>query len=277
MGVTGGGGFDVASLEDSDGDDRFTARSDSALMEGPGYRVQVESYEAVHAYARNEGNDLARFFDSPGRDSFKAAGEYAKMSNAEYSNRARFFERVEADFSEGGSGDNVRLWDSPEQDTFVGRPGNCRFYSRETPFDVTVRGADFLTVYSASGDDQLMLHNSPDDDILLAKSDEIELLGRETNGDVYKINARRFADVIAYGGQGGRGIDKPRDSVLDDPGEAVYFDGESWSSMTGETRELYTGLAFALVKAYSVNDGPRKDRTVDFLMAYGDWEGWTSS
>ena len=277
----GGNGNDTASIEDSVGNDVYTVTPDSAQMVCPGVTIITESCSVVHGYAKHGGSDTAVLIDSPGKDKIKAEdGDTVKMYNSgrSYYNRARFFEKVEVNFSEGGTKDDARLWDSPEPDIFDGRPGNARYYSENTDFDVTVVGADFLTVRTTNGgDDRLILHDSPGDDVFRAKPHKVEMLDRGTGGEIYKIIARGFKDITAYADQAGRDIAKLYDSTLDDLWEAEYREGETWSLMTSTNRALYEALAFEQVKGYSVNGGTNTLRKriappeIDFVLTHGDW------
>ena len=278
----GGDGVDAASLNDSSGNDIYTVTPDHAVMESADFTVRAASCSVVHAYARYGGADTAVFIDSPGNDKVKAEdGNTVKMysSNRSYYNRVKFFETVQVTFTEGGTKDNARLWDSPEQDTFDGMPGNSHYYSDNTAFDVTVLGADFITVYSTNGgNDKLILHDSPGDDVVRGKSHKVELLDRDTQGDVYKLTARKFEDVTVHADGGGQDIAKLYDSTLDDLWEAEYREGEAWSKMASSSRDLYEVLAFEQVKGYSVNGGTNRLKKtilpgeIDFVLTYGVWE-----
>ena len=278
----GSEGNDTASIDDSSGNDVYTATPDYAQMVSPDVTVLAESCSEVHAYARHGGTDTAIFIDSPGNDKAKAEdGDTVKRysSNRSYYNRAKFFETVEVNFSEGGTKGDARMWDSPASDIFDGMPGNCRYYSEDTAFDVTVLGADFVTAYSKNGgDDKLILHDSPGDDVFRGKAHKVELFDRDSGGKVHKITARGFNDVTAYADQGGRDIAKLYDSTLDDLWEAEYSEGETWSKMTSTNRALYEAMAFEQVKGYSLNGGTntlQKKITppeIDFVLTHGVWE-----
>ena len=278
----GGEGNDTASIDDSSGNDVYTATPNYAQIVAPDFTVRAESCATVFAYARQGGDDTAVFIDSLGNDKAKAEnGTTVKMydSSRSYFHRAKFFEKVEVNFSEGGAKGDARLWDSPASDIFDGMPGNCRYYSEDTAFDVTVLGADFATVYSINGgDDQLILHDSPNDDVFRGKAHKVELFDRATGGTVHKITARQFKDIAAYADQGGRDIAKLYDSTLDDLWEAEYRQGETWSKMTSTNRALYEAMAFEQVKGYSLNGGTDtlKKRIgpseIDFVLTHGDWK-----
>ena len=283
-------GNDVASIDDSSGNDIYTVTPDYAQMVSPDVTVRVESSSTVHGYARHGGEDTAIFIDSPGNDKAKAEnGDTVKMysSNRSYYNRAKFFETVQVNFSEGGTRADARLWDSPASDIFDGMPGNTRYYSETTAFDVTVLGADFTTVYTKNGgNDKLILHDSPGDDVFRAKPHKVEMFDRDTGGKVLKITARGFKDITAYadnnivdqdGNRGGRDIAKLYDSTFNDFWEAEYRQGGTWSQMTSATRALYEAIAFEQVKGYSINGGTNTlsknivPPEVDFVLTHGDW------
>ena len=56
-----------------------------------------------------------------------------------------------------------------------------------------------MTVYSTNGGNaKLILHDSLNDDILSAKPHKVELLDRDTGGEVYKITARKSKNVAVH-------------------------------------------------------------------------------
>ena len=276
----GGSGHDDASIEDSEGDDVYTATRNYVLMEAPEFTVRADYCSTVHAYARNGGVDTALLYSHIWRgvkNKCKAEdGTTVKLYDSDrwYYNRVKFFETVRVKFLGDSPRNEARLWDSSASDIFDGRPGNGRYYSENTAFDVTVLDADFMTVYSTNGgNDKLILHDSPNDDVFRAKPHKVEMLDRDTGGEVYKITARKFTDVTAYADQGGRDIAKLYDSTLDDLWEAEYRQGETWSKMTSASRALYEALAFEQVKGYSVNGGQnrvQRDAEVDFVLKYAE-------
>lgn len=287
--VISGGGDDEAFLTDSNGDDLFTATPDSAVLEATDYKITVGGYRYVHAYSTKLGTDEARFVDSPGRDKLKAewesagaTGSVTKMyGSGGYYNRAKFFEKTVANFSEGGDADNAKLWDSPEFDTFEGGQDDFRFYSNVAAFDITVRGADFVTAYGSEngGRDALILRDSARKDELVAKSNKVLLVDRITSGTIFGITARGFKQVTATADQGGDDIAKLYDTIRDELWEARYQGGQTWSKMASSSRVLYNDIiGFETVSGRGFYGGVNTlQKTllpgeVDFVMLEGDWE-----
>ena len=281
--VSGGGGKNIASLDDSSTDDLFTAAPDYAVLESGNLAIRVEDFAAVHAYARNGGSNRAVLIDSPGVDKVKIEWQKergtAKMYGAGYYNRTKFFQTVQAEFSEGGVNDILRWWDSPDNDTFECQPGNVRSYNN-SGFSAAVIGAEFATIYASNGgNNKLIIHDSPGDDVFLAKPHKVQLFDRDTGGDMYEITARKFKDVTAFADQGGaRDYAKLYDTVFDDLWESKYVIGETWSAMTSNGRAVYEVSGFERVKGYSVYGGINqmkktiRNEEVDFVLTYGVWE-----
>ena len=114
-------------------------------------------------------------------------------SGRTYLLRARQFAHVVVEFSDDGQKADARLWDSPGDDIFEGTLGNCRFYSNETDFDVTILGANFVTVRTTNGgNDRAILHDSPEADVFRAKPHKVEMGDRATGGEFARDDRARF-------------------------------------------------------------------------------------
>jgi hypothetical protein len=275
-----GAGVDTVRLNDSPGDDTIEAGYRWVTAKGPGYALEGSNFEYLLAYARAEGLDKVILHDSPMDNKFKSkpAKDFATMYCGQLYNRAKFFEVIEANFSNGGT-DTANVWDTPFDDRYEGMPGDCRFYSTETTHDVTIRGADLMTVYSTGGQDALVLHDTPNNDVFLARSHKVQLFNRDAEGPIYNLTARNFNDVTVIADKGGDAdIAKLHDSTVDTLWEAAWRDDQTWSKMSSSANQFYEVLAFEQVKGYSHAPGQsaiKRDASVDFLMQWGDWEEWT--
>ena len=280
----GEGGHDIAVLEDSADDDLFNSTVDSVELGGPSFLIHTESFQEVHAYARNGGNDTASFTDSPGNDKFKAEPDedYVKMYGSAMYNRAKFFETVVATASQGGN-DLARIFDSRGDDTFIAMADESHFYNDNTdPFDLTVQAFDRVIGYSyVGGQDRVEMHDSALEDVFMAKPHKVEIYDRATQGDVYKVTARKFEhrQAVADFFNGGEDIAKIWDTPGDDVLKADYLpDGDTWATLSTvdgeETDELYEAIAFEIVKGYGTTGKNVRDLGdgVDFTKWWGLWE-----
>jgi hypothetical protein len=270
------GGDDVASFWDSPGDDTFTSGPGWAIFSGPGFSHSVAGAENIHAYAKLGGTDTAELNDSIGKDKAKATSEYAMIRGKGFRNRAKFFESVVINAS--GGKDLALLWDSPDDDIFVGSAKQSRYYSKNVPFDVTAKAFDRVIARTTyGGTDQAELHDSVGDDVFLARSHKAQMFDRATAGEVYNVTVRGFKELKAIADQGGNDIAKLHDSVGDDLWEVGVVGDQSWSTMTSGIRTLYDVLAFEQVKGYSDNGGQNSLRNkapqhvVDLVYKWGDW------
>ena len=208
--VIGAGGFDVASLYDSAGDDTLDMYPDVTYFSGDGFAQTVSDFSVVHAYARGGGTDTASMYDSAGDDTFKADPQYAKLYGDGFYNRAKFFEVVHA-YAKAGGNDTARLYDSAWNDQLVATPEfakmyNSRYYRRAKFFETSIVYAN------AGGTDVARLYDSKGSDRLVATPYETRLY--DTAG-TYDVTARRFDAALVYA-TGGSDIARFYDSAGDD-------------------------------------------------------------
>ena len=253
--VDGGGGDDVASLVDSDGDDTLVADSQTATMTGTTlageeFSNTVVNVPAVHAYARNGGYDSAVLYGTAGKnDVFKgyyrpddSNAHYGKLRTGDIIRRAKFFDSVVADGGDGEDSDRAVLLGETGNDTLEAGPGSATLSNSE----ITYTANDFSRVlaYAADGgDDTVTLTDSAEDD-------EFRLLSHksEVTGSTYEIVARAFDHVIADATQFADDTDEVRlyDSAMDD----TFTASAGKATMAGGVDFLATG--FQKIKAYSL-------------------------
>lgn len=125
------GGYDTATLYDSEKNDKFKAvpEQDYAKMYGGAMYNRVKFFDVVEAYA-TEGTDLARFFDTSGDDLFEAQQDTSRMSGEGFDVRAYHFERVLAYASEGT--DAAVFADSALKDEFHAKPWKSELFDLAT-------------------------------------------------------------------------------------------------------------------------------------------------
>lgn len=84
-------GIDVASLNDSAGDDLAHMRPGDVTIFGPEQGTKrAQAFDYVHAYARYGGHDVAHLYG----ERYTARGNYCRMFGEGYVNRAKLFEDV---------------------------------------------------------------------------------------------------------------------------------------------------------------------------------------
>lgn len=108
---------DRALLEDSEGDDRLTARPEQAYLRGEGYYLDASGFSVVEVTSVG-GHDKATFYDAAGDDRFTAMPGYAVMRGDDFRNVARGFQWV-AGFATAGGDDTVNLYDGRGNDHLV--------------------------------------------------------------------------------------------------------------------------------------------------------------
>ncbi len=118
------GGGNQAFLEDTSGDDVFTAQVGMASLVGSGLTRHVVGFNVVAGWALHGGNDVATLLDTPRDDTFAASPQLANFASPDgLYLQALGFESVVARAIQGGS-DRAFLFDSPGDDLFLGRGAN---------------------------------------------------------------------------------------------------------------------------------------------------------
>ena len=274
----GGDGDDTVILDDSIGDDTLTAQATHAVFansdQTPGFIVTVDGFEELQAYARSGGHDEAFLHDSDGKDKFKSepAENYAKMYGGRMYNRVKFYDVVEA-FSSGEK-DLARLFGTEGNDVFVGRQDVS--WLRTDVFDVGVHNFRQVVGYALEGGrDEATLKDSAMQDEVHLKSHKSEIFDQLTDGDLYKITARRF-DIVHADGSEGAEYDKVKmwETTHDNHVEAA----DNWARMFAQKAEremIYDILAFEFVKVRAStggNDTTDITEPLSFELVFED--GW---
>lgn len=156
---------DVAMIFDTTGNDTFTTIPRSALMQGSGRSIQVDSFDYIHGYGRAGGNDTAVLWGSPGDDNLEAQGHskrpWAILKNEDGVNdfyaRAKLFDEV---IVEAASGTDVaNFYDSTLRDTLTSWPEAVQLEGE----GFSHRANNFDKVYASSrngGNDVAILNGS---------------------------------------------------------------------------------------------------------------------
>ena len=309
--INGGGGFDVASLYDSTGDDTFEASPGTGDMSGPGFANRVEDFDEVHGYSRN-GVDVANLSDSPSDDEFIGKQDYSKLFGEDFFLRAKSFDRVYADASAGGT-DTASLVDGDGDDTFVANPTETTM-TGEAHF-LSAGHFDFVHGYAREGGvDTAHLYDSSGDDTFKATPEYGKMIGEGfynrakffeyTHGvanagghdtarlydstgndtliatptyaklfsDGFFLRAKLFEEVQIRASNGGDDAAQLRDSTGDDLLEADENRARLYNAQLDFMLDV---IAFGQVNALS-GSGDHDIATiapaVDFLMLEGDWE-----
>ena len=110
-----GGGYDLAYLFDSTGDDAFYGRPNNSWLTGNGFLNFAQAFDRVNAYSTAGGNDAAYLFDSAGDDTFYDHSNSSWLLGDEFFNYGQGFSRVEAHLSDSGS-DMAVFYDLADDD-----------------------------------------------------------------------------------------------------------------------------------------------------------------
>ena len=124
------------------------AQHDHVKLIGSGYTLRAKFFERV-VVDTGEGEDLARIWDTPSEDHlFFQPGQFQFISLVGWDVRAAGIESAIFRSTLGGT-DKAILQDSPGDDLFFARPHKSIWSG--PGFDLTVRGASFIEVYSTDG------------------------------------------------------------------------------------------------------------------------------
>lgn len=271
--LIGGGGYDLAQMYDSLGDDHYESAPGSTTLSGPGYELRVTDYSVTHGYGKYGGNDTAVLHGpDDGKVKFKsdAKAEWSKMYDSPFFTRAKFFEVVEA-YSHGELG-VARMFGSKGADTYTGNRDESRMVGPD--YDVTIHGFTQLIAYGNGGFDKATLTDSPLDDEVRFRGHKTEIYDEKTKGKDYQLTVRAFDEVYAHATEGGYDKAKLHDTAGDEQFEASGNTARMMTTRT-ELELLYEAVDFEFVKAYR-SEGTDKAVVADDiafeLYYYGEWE-----
>jgi len=238
-----GSGYDTAEMEDTAGDDLFSADPDVAIMSGDGFEHTATGFDVVTGRAVNGGNDEASLYDSPGDDTFLATPTEAELYGPDFDILIEGFDTVYAIADLGGD-DVAELYDSAGDDTFDATPDDAILVG--DGFALAAAGFGTVAAFAdAGGVDTASLTDSAGDDQYVARPDEATL-----TGPGYSRQAVDFDYVHAYALYGGSDTAWFYDSAGND-----HFLGRpefSWIEGPGFFRRA---KFFGEVYAYSDNGG----------------------
>jgi hypothetical protein len=256
-------GVDAVYMYDSPDDDTFHSEPFHANMSGPTFAYQTFGFMFNYGYAttRDGGVDVAVMEDSEANDKFKLdwpkEGQFfGKMYRASYYNRAKMFENISAQFSDGPGVDTVRMFDSPGDDQFVGQKDASQMTG--PGFDVNVSGYENLIAYASVGNDLASLFDSELDDTIRARSHKTVMYGTDDTGTEYTITARRFDEVHATANTPNGGFDfaKLHDTGGDDHLDSMPGRTTLSRKLPGGSSDLiYEMLGFERIRAYGLEGG----------------------
>jgi subtilisin family serine protease len=185
---------DEARLNDSPGDDQFTAYPNRAFLAGTGFLNYAWSFGTVRAYA-TQGTDTGTLYDSTGNDRYFGYPDRAWMTGTNFYNAGHGFDAMTG-VSRGGY-DVANLYDSAGVDVFSAFADRASLAG--AGFAQHVQGFDTVyAVSSAGGADTAILYDSPGNDTFYGRTNYGYL-----RGTGFHNQATGFRRIEAHGVNGG--------------------------------------------------------------------------
>ncbi|MBN2291019.1 MAG: VCBS repeat-containing protein [Pirellulales bacterium] len=220
--LDGGGGTDVVSFYDSEGDDTFGAADGLSLMQGTGFDNQAANFFYAHGYSENGGEDTANLYGSANDNTLVTTPKYAKITSSSYYANAHNFRYAKAYAGPGGN-DVAMMNDSSGNDTFVATPTYAKMYSNS----YYTRATDFRYVKAyanSGGTDTAQLSDDATDDTFICTPS----YGKLTGANFY-IVAHNFDSLVAYANGGGNDTAK----LVGSTGDDTFSSNTVYSIMSG--------------------------------------------
>ena len=197
--VYGNGGYDLAHLHGTEGNERVKATESYLRMigEGDSFLNKAYGFHRAKAYAGGGDDDRAYFYDSSKDDTMKLTEDNTRMFSRKFYNAALDFDRVYS-YAINGGDDHARFWDSAaDEDLFEAKPDfarmwNTDFYNAAEGFENVVANA----VYGGEND-RAYLYDSEGDDILVSSPRESGI-----SGEGFEYTIQQFERTYAYASEG---------------------------------------------------------------------------
>lgn len=219
--VYGTTGFDKATFNGSVDDEEFTAKPKFARMTGvranpfnnglnnTDYDNYVQCFDKVIGNSAG-GDDVAYLSGSNQPDDYVGTPEYGELNGVnaglDYCLRANGF--LDTVVFGGGPCDVATLYDSDNDDIFVGRRGNSAIFDIDRNYSHTVKGFSQVDgISDAGGNDEAQLYDTHGSDRITAEPRVATLLTVKK----FTASATGFDRVLAISNQGGNDtIDQSR-------------------------------------------------------------------
>ena len=203
--------------------DQFEAGPDAATLTNSHVQYVANDFADMRAYALGNHATLV-LAESEGNDKMWLLSHKAVATGTDYRVLARSFDHVIADATiYDGDRDEVRLYDSPEDDTLTvtldearltgGVDFTARGFRKVKTYSLYSGDTDVATIAGGPGDDSLTAHSNSNG--VLSTEDYIDLLASTPEG-IALLRAVAFSDVTVDSGDGDDTADTPDDlSALD--------------------------------------------------------------
>ncbi|MEL6898980.1 MAG: hypothetical protein AAFP90_23000, partial [Planctomycetota bacterium] len=168
------GGNDVAVLQGTPQDDRFTVRPDESTINRPEDRTIVRFFESIDAFAGGGEDDRAEFFDSQHNDTYFASPDVSRLQNTLHTASAHGFDRTYARSNTGGY-DTAIFQGTQGDDIYDARPD--RSVLRGSGYYLFAAGFNETTALAGEGFDRAYLYDSAFNDLLTLNVDTSRLTG----------------------------------------------------------------------------------------------------
>jgi len=235
-----GDAADVASFNDTAGDDFFFGLPTTSVFLGGGVLNQVVGFGETYATA-TRGTDASVMFDSDAVDAFYSFETNAIIDGPGYFSQASGFDSYYGISNSGG--DTAYLYDTPLDDTVVGQPA----YTVLSNSRLVVVAGGFSSVIAtgSAGNDAAFLFDGPGNDLFAAQPTYATLTGTG-----FAMAVATFDSVNAYGLSGGSNTAQFFGSAGNDT-----FDGYAGLSRMSGPGYVNTANSFAFVYADASSGG----------------------
>ncbi|MBN2218091.1 MAG: hypothetical protein JW719_12020, partial [Pirellulales bacterium] len=238
---------DKSWITGSANDDQFTSYPTQSVMSASDYRMELNAFRYVTAYAGAGGTDRANLFDSSGAETLTAKPEYVKLRNNSGAFEVTAYSfRYTATTATAGGSDVANFFDSPGADTFEATPTYAKLYG-----DTFYNRADYFRQVTADGhgggdgadNDVVRLYDSTGNDIVIAGTNSMQLIGAG-----FQIRADYFQHLVAFAS---KGYDQAR--LYGTSGTDTFLGTTSYGKMTTleESRSL-RAYGFDKVQAWGL-------------------------
>jgi|GEM_PF-6582020 len=197
--VYGNGGYDVAHLHGTAGDEKVKATQSYLRMigENDSFLNKAYGFHRAKAYSGGGDDDRAYFYDSSKDDTMKLTEDNTRMFSRKFYNATLDFDRVYA-YAINGGDDHARFWDSEaSDDRFEAKPDFARMWNSD--FYNAAEGFEYVVASAAYGgeNDRAYLYDSAGDDILVSSPRESGI-----SGEGFEYRIQQFERTYAFASEG---------------------------------------------------------------------------
>lgn len=229
------GGYDVAYITDSPGNDTYVFTPTYAKFTTPTQSIRAVAYAKVYMTGGTGGTDAAYLYDSAGSDTLTAGPASVIYSGTGFYTNIVKFASLTANGGTGTAKDTANLTDSSGADTLVATPTSILFTGPGLNMSLSKYATVNITGGTGGVVDTAKFYGGAGDDTFVGRPTSAQM-----SSTTYSTTANKFAKVYAYVATFATPGGTDKAYLYDSPsGTDLFFGTLGYGELTGSNYYFY--------------------------------------